>query len=165
MLKKLIEKIFKKETFTQGEVEMTTTLETPTLETPSKVYQSKWGYHPCDYKTYRKLKELHKWYWETVYNFHSWYRWYRKDKKNQRGSEPKYCEHFVVNKSWYKPVKRHGQVGCKRYPKTVVDHGVLDLFQQARMPQAEPPDPFSESQLKAIDELHEKCKEWFETEG
>ena len=27
-------------------------------------YQSRWGYHPCDYETYLKLRRLHRAFWE-----------------------------------------------------------------------------------------------------
>jgi len=33
-----------------------------TTSTKSKVYQSKWGYHPCDKETYMKLKKLNYWF-------------------------------------------------------------------------------------------------------
>jgi hypothetical protein len=29
-----------------------------------KTYQSRWGYHPCDYATYGKLKAIHRAFWE-----------------------------------------------------------------------------------------------------
>ena len=43
------------------------------------VYKSRWGFHPCGYELFAKLRLLHKWYWQTVYDFHRWHRWCRKE--------------------------------------------------------------------------------------
>ncbi len=43
--------------------------------------KGRWGFRPCGYALYLKLKRLHKWYWQTVYGFHRWHRWWRKEEQ------------------------------------------------------------------------------------
>jgi len=47
------------------------------------MFQSRWGFHPCDYATYRKLKFLHLIYQKAVRLAHAWQRWQRKDPHNR----------------------------------------------------------------------------------
>lgn len=57
-------------------------------------FKSRWGFHPCDYETFRKLKAIHKWFWEFLHDYAAWQRWDRKFPKNRRGTEPTYCPEF-----------------------------------------------------------------------
>ncbi len=47
------------------------------------MFQSRWGFHPCDYQTFRKLKLLIQVYLQTVRLAHAWQRWKRKDPHNR----------------------------------------------------------------------------------
>jgi hypothetical protein len=47
------------------------------------MFQSRWGFHPCDYPTYRKLKFLNQVYLQAVRLAHAWARWKRKDPHNR----------------------------------------------------------------------------------
>ncbi len=47
------------------------------------VVQSRWGFHPCEYSTYRKLKFLNLVYLRAVRMAHAWQRWKRKDPHNR----------------------------------------------------------------------------------
>jgi hypothetical protein len=47
------------------------------------MFQSRWGFHPCDYQTYRKLKFLYQVYLQAVRMAHAWGRWQRKDRHNR----------------------------------------------------------------------------------
>ena len=55
-----------------------------TTMTETKVYQSKWGYHPCDLETYKKLRKLNQWFMKAQREAAEWNRWARKDKQNRR---------------------------------------------------------------------------------
>ncbi len=116
--------------------------------------QSRWGFHPCNYELFHKLKRLHRWYWQTVYDFHRWHRWWRKEVQNRVGTEPVFCADFVQDKPWFKPVRIHGEAACKVYQKTVVDCGIVDLYQQARMPKSEPVELFETEAVERIEELY-----------
>ena len=124
------------------------------MTTATSAFKSRWGYHPCDFATFAKLKLLHKRYWQTVYDFHRWHRWWRKEPLNRQGAEPSYCPLFVAAMPWYKPVQIDGARGFKVYPKKVVDHGIVDLYRSARMPQGEPVAPLDADVLRRIDALY-----------
>ena len=117
-------------------------------------FQSRWGFHPCSYDVFLKLKRLHKWYWQTVYDFHRWHRWRRKEKQNQAGSEPKFCPVFVENRVWYKPVQTRGVAGFKVYPMTLVDYDVVRLYRAARMPEPQPVVLLDDATLRKIESLY-----------
>ena len=126
-------------------------------------FKSRWGYHPCDFNLFLKLKTLHRWYWQTVYDFHRWHRWSRKEPQNRVGLDPPVCVAFLEDRVWHKPIERRGVRGYKIYPKTVTDHGIVDLYQQARMPQSTPTAPLDEETRGKIDELYDEAASFFVT--
>lgn len=124
------------------------------MPSKSQNHQSRFGFHPCDYELYSKLKFLHKHYWITVPKFHKWHRWFRKEPQNRDGPEPKYCEEFVENCRWAKPVK----AGFKIYPKKLSDRGVIEKYIKARTPSPEPVEAFTPEVIKEIESLFEAVK-------
>jgi hypothetical protein len=126
-----------------------------------QTHSSRFGYHVCGYETYRQLKDLHRWYWLTVREFHRWWRWQRKLPHNRLGSEPCYCPLFVEDRQWFKPRRSHGQDGFRRYPKMLVDRGVVAWFRAAKTPHDEPPATLDEVALQQIQKLHQAAKAWF----
>ena len=132
------------------------------MTTATAVFKSRWGFHPCDYEFFLKLKRLHGWYWQTVYDFHRWHRWWRKVPQNRIGPEPVFCPLFVEDKIWYKSVRIRGEDGFIVYPKTVTDHGIVDVYQTARKPQPEPVAPFDAETEKRIESLYEKMESRFD---
>ncbi|MBT6053042.1 MAG: hypothetical protein HOG49_40085 [Candidatus Scalindua sp.] len=54
-----------------------------TTMTETKVYQSKWGFHPCDLETYKKLRKLNQWFLKAQIKAAEWNRWARKDEHNR----------------------------------------------------------------------------------
>jgi hypothetical protein len=51
-------------------------------------HRSRWGYHPCDYETFLKLRRVHKAYHEGLRLLARWRRWRAKMPHNRRGPEP-----------------------------------------------------------------------------
>lgn len=125
-------------------------------------YQSRWGYHCCSRELFLKLKYLHKWYWQTVYDFHRWHRWWRKEPAHRVGVEPRYCPVFVNDAIWHKPVRTHGVQGYKIYPKTVIDLGIPALFHHARLPATAPVSPLDVDTQATIERLYEAVKQYVE---
>jgi hypothetical protein len=130
------------------------------MSNPTNTFQSRFGFHPCDRQTFLKLKVLKKCYWQTVRDFHRWWRWQRKLAPNRRGAEPKFCDLFVENQAWHRPRRVHGQDAVRHYPRTLVDRGVLAWFATARQPRAEPPVPFDAITLAEIDRIHREATSW-----
>src|SRR5262249_41336028 len=50
--------------------------------------KSRWGFHPCNYETYLKLRRLHKAFWEGRRLLARWQRWSARLPKNRAGPEP-----------------------------------------------------------------------------
>jgi hypothetical protein len=132
------------------------------MHTTSTVFQSLRGFHPCSYELFLKLKHLHKCYWQTVYDFHRWHRWLRKQPQHRIGPEPTCCPSFINDLAWYKPVRIHGMHQIKRYPKTVIDHGIVGLYHSARKPQAEPVPLIELETQTRIELLYETVKGYFD---
>lgn len=119
--------------------------------------KGRWGWYPCDYQTYLKLKEIKKRYWESVYADARYKRWERKLPKNRKGAEPpKPCPIVGIREwGWRTDVngnKSWGLVPSKR------DQHLLDWFELARKPQANEADvkPFMNGQIDLINEIYEK---------
>lgn len=133
----------------------------------SQVHKSRWGFHPCNWDTFWKLKCIHKWYWQTVRDFANWKRWQRKLPKNRviRRSvrdaagrrigyevigtrpEPAYCPAFL----------QHGNV---------TDKGFLQDYRNARMPKSDAKEvlPLSHS-VDEIDKMFSRVRSWLEVNG
>jgi hypothetical protein len=124
--------------------------------------QSKWGFHPCNYETYRKLKELHKAYWQAIRDFSKWQRWINKQSQNRKGSQPpQYCPIFFENGPWLRYTKdQNGMLHGKWFSKRITDHGIIDLYHQARMPQQQPVESFSNETLAQINKIYAQWVEY-----
>jgi len=119
-------------------------------------FETKFGFYPTSKETFLKLKELHKWYWKTLYAFHRWFRWDRKQPQNRHGAEPSFYDLFILDKVWCRITQGQLHKHYKYFPKTVTDHGIIELYQQARRPSKEPVAVFSKETLERINELHTK---------
>lgn len=131
-----------------------------------QVSKSRWGYHSTDYATFRKLRELHRWYWETVYAVARFTRWDRKT-VHRHGAAPRYCPVFVKEQGhWEKFINRDGHPAVRYHAKTLVDHGIVKSLRAARMP-AETPEAVPEIPLSKadIDRLYDEVKAWFEKDA
>ena len=134
-----------------------------TITATAVVNRSRWGFHPCDYQTFRKLKTLHKRYWQTVKAYAEWRRWNRKEPQNrvirkwerdEKGRkirfevvgprpEPKYCPFFV---------NRFG----------VESKGIVEAYQQARRPVKENEVRPLKLSVEQIDRMYDEVESWFE---
>ncbi len=122
--------------------------------------QSRWGFHPCTYETYQKLKFLKKHYWIAIREFHVWHRWWRKEPQSRRGVEPSYCKVFVEDRVWFKFLTRKGERHVKIYPRTVIGFQFCQLFDEARKPNSEPVDRFDVETLAKIGSMYERVRKY-----
>src|SRR5262245_16124566 len=51
-------------------------------------FKSRWGFHPCDYPLYLKLKRIAKGYWQARRKVAAHQRWAGKKPHNRHGPEP-----------------------------------------------------------------------------
>ena len=107
-----------------------------------KAVKSRFGWHPCSYDVFLKLKRLKKRYWETLRAYAKWRRWQGKMPYNRTGPEPDYCPFFVTHE--------------------VTDHGFLAQLLSARTPRAETEVVvFGPSHVEHIEKCHVEVEAWF----
>jgi hypothetical protein len=136
--------------------------ETSSMNETMISHKSHWGFHPCDYATYRKLKLLHGWYFQTLRDYAAWRRWSRKEPQNrvireflrdERGRccgvkstrvrpEPAFCPLFVADGA----------------PD---DLGVIGLYRLARRPHESPVLPLTPEESGRIEELFRDAAAYF----
>jgi len=109
--------------------------------------QPRWSdcdlYYQCDYETFKKLKFLHKSYWQTLKDYAQWMRWDQKLPENRKGPEPKFCPSFVSRAGSWGNVHAH-----------ITDYGIIRFYQEARHPSKTPVEPFDEATIKKIESLY-----------
>lgn len=143
-----------------------------TTEAGVKVYRSRWGYHPCPYETFLKLKKLSAAYWEAVGRAASWKRWHRKAPHN-RVARRKIRDELgrKVGSEVIGPMPEPNISGPFLNDRTVIrygesfrtvtadDMGVLAALCRARYPSGSPSDvrALAVSNME-IDELIEKLQ-------
>jgi hypothetical protein len=152
----------------------------------STVFRSRWGFHPCDYATFRKLKLLHLVYKRAVRLAHAWDRWYRKDPhnrvcrpriRNDKGqtigyvepvllAEPPICPVFSRKVQEKRLVDKEGNCSKDGFldEKIVTDADwIATDYSTARQPA---PDPGAVRPLRGtvaeIDGLYELARAWLE---
>lgn len=54
----------------------------------ASIFRSRWGFHPCSYETFLKLKHLNGLYFRALREAAAWRRWHRKEPHN-RVSRPR----------------------------------------------------------------------------
>ncbi len=124
-------------------------------------FQSRWGFHPCDYETFRLLKALHKRYWQAVRQVAAWQRWNRKLPRNRvvrqwlrdtagrkiasrivgPHPEPPLCPLFCRKEKVLRHFTPEGQLvreGVLVDQVTLHDPGILLAYREARRPKASP---------------------------
>ncbi len=150
------------------------------------MFSSRWGFHPCDYSTYRKLKVLNLVYLRAVRLAHAWTRWKRKDPhnrvirrriRNEKGQtigyeppvalpEPKTCSVFsqkVIEKLHVDKKGIFSREGFVEERVVTDDFCIPSDYSSARVPAANPSEvqPLHHS-VAEIEELYEKARAWLE---
>jgi hypothetical protein len=134
--------------------------------------KSRWGYHPCDYETFMRLKKLHKWVWEQRYAYARWRRWSRKEPQNRvvRHRAPATPSSRANGKMMRGAVIRVDSIPepkvastfkhSRPYEVELVCRDVVTLYRQARMPATRPILAFSAAEFKTIEETELRMKEF-----
>jgi hypothetical protein len=150
------------------------------------MFRSRWGFHPCDYPTYRKLKFLNQVYLRAVRLAHAWARWKRKDPpnrvmrrriRNEDGQtigyeppaprpEPNICPVFSQKVFEKRHVDQKGNFSREGFQqeKVVTDSLWIPAdYASARKPVADPARVQPLHQTRAeLDDLYERARTWLE---
>jgi len=156
------------------------------MSTASSAVRSRWGFHPCEISTYRKLKFLSLVYQQAVRMAHAWQRWKRKDPHNrvrrrrirsESGypigydrptpiAEPPLCTVFSRKAQEKRFVDKKGTCFKDGFlDDTVVteEPWIAKDYAAARTPKPQPGDvqplPYT---VAEIDALYEKARAWAE---
>lgn len=92
------------------------------------MFESKRGFHPCNFEDFKKIKLLYKYYWRAKIASAAWNRWSRKLPKNR----------VVKRKIPGKGYEVLGPMTEPFFPKSyqkLLERPIIPLFQQARHPQ------------------------------
>ena len=146
----------------------------------SKVFQSRWGYHACDYETFIKLKRLNYLYFKALKMRARWERWDRKEPQNRvirkwkrdslgrkigreivgPQSEPKTNNIFLEKKItqgyvWDRKIQKHA---LKDYEVVkIMNINIMEEYQKAKHPQKNKEDVVElKLTKKDINEWYEK---------
>ncbi len=150
------------------------------------MFQSRWGCHPCDYPTYRKLKILNQVYLRAIRLTHAWARWKRKDPhnrvvrrriRNEKGQtigyepplplpEPRICPVFSQKIVEIRHVDKQGDFSREGFGEEKVvtdDLWIAADYASARKPVGSPEkvQPLHHT-LAELEELYEKARTWLE---
>jgi hypothetical protein len=150
------------------------------------MFRSRWGFHPCDYQTYRRLKFLNQLHMKAVRMAHAWERWRRKDPhnrvirhriRNEKGQiigyeapvplpEPKMCSVFSQKVIEQRHVDKKGNIFREGFMQEKVVTNNLWIpadYASARKPVADPGQvqPLHHT-LAEIEELSETARRWLE---
>lgn len=110
--------------------------------------QSPWGYHPCTYETYKRLRSLYKEFWVHVRKAAAAGRWRSKQPENRTGTCPSYCSKLVEKGGKY-------YTSCR----------VWTLFQAARRPNPHPVPEFTAHELFEIAQFELYLKAWNDSQS
>jgi hypothetical protein len=152
----------------------------------ANVFRSRWGFHPCEYATYRKLKLLNMVYERAVRLAHAWERWKRKDPHNRVSRrrlrdaggrtigyaepvplpEPPLCPVFSRKVQERRFVDKKGHCSKEGFleEKVVTDVPLIASdYSAARRPAADAAAvPRLHHTAAQIDELYEQARAWLE---
>ncbi|MCI0639055.1 MAG: hypothetical protein L0Y72_20620 [Gemmataceae bacterium] len=135
------------------------------------MHQGRWGYYPCSFDAFQKLKELNKLWEKAKRQRAAWQRWIRKLPHN-RVSRPRLCDERGRTIGYGSPIPlpepvlhpafcRKVQLPSGRWDVELRDVGIESAYRLARHPKATPdavvPLPV------ALEEVHrlydEHCRE------
>ncbi len=137
-------------------------------------FQSKWGFHPCDRETCKKLKEINKFLTKARHQKAAWERWDRKMPHNRvirrklrdsQGRAVGYAAPEPMPEPELDSVFCHKQTGPRhQWTKEEVTTVSLvyaemeNYYREARYPvHEEACSVFSQSTLRMIEEIYQMC--------
>jgi hypothetical protein len=129
---------------------------------PTHTVQGRWGWYPCDYDTYRKIRKLYGYYLKSLRMDAAHARWARKEPQNRvlkrkvLDAQGRVCKRETVLGEDGQPVMRP-EPPIMRVP---ISHFVEEDYRNAKMPKATQADvqPLKLS-LSSIDQQLKACEE------
>jgi hypothetical protein len=128
---------------------------------PTEVHQSKWGYHPCDYETYQKLRKINYVRYLSIKMQAAWNRWRRKEPQNRvirkwtRNADSQRTGYEIIGP---RPEPERCPVFSDKWSLT---YSIERDYENAKVPRRNKEDVQALRLSKDdINELYEECIEW-----
>lgn len=116
----------------------------PAITNPAQqVFQGRFGYYPCNYETYRKIRAIYSHYWQALHSYGRWTRWNRKEPQNRVSySRVRNDKGQVVGKVLVGPVSEPQRSNVfytvrgfrRKCEHALIDNGISECYNMARMP-------------------------------
>jgi hypothetical protein len=135
------------------------------MTTKQQIHETRWGFVPCDYETYLKLKKAHKLLLRAYQDCKRNIRWNNKEPQNQKGPEPRAPKDFIEH-GYHKLDKKHFYgLGFRRvsgpgWQKNLYLH-ILEQYQKARRPVEKPEDVQPLNLPADLDEIIERLEQFY----
>lgn len=133
---------------------------TATITTP-EVHKSRWGFHPCDRETCKKLKEAHRLLLRAYRDCKRNIRWSNKDPHNRKGPEPKAPEGFIEFGYHQLDENEFYGYGFRKYGRVNLYLHVLRQYQNARRPVERPVDVVPLDLPTGFDKMIDELREFY----
>lgn len=132
----------------------------------STVCRSRWGFHPCNYEEFLKLKEAHGLLYRAYRDVKRFIRWDDRLPHNRTGSRPS-CPTAFISTGYHRLDKHafcgRGFVDCKvreGFSRNLYLH-MLHQYEKARRPVASPEDVEPLDLPDNLNEIVEKLREYY----
>jgi len=129
------------------------------MSTINNELKSRWGYHPCDYETFQKLRVIKKYYYKNLHVIAERDRWLDKEPQNRVRKH---------RKTVYHQEQAHTTVTRVPWPESVpmweLDNArfAVELCNLARIPQPKPIQVYNTIQLVVIFNLYKAVCDFYE---
>jgi hypothetical protein len=131
------------------------------MSTINNELKSRWGYHPCDYETFQKLRVIKKYYYKNLHVIAERDRWLDKEPQNRVIR----TRHTFINRGGKLTTKVIGSVP-RPEPKPMweLDNArfAVELCNLARIPQPKPIQAYNTIQLVVIFNLYKAVCDFYE---
>lgn len=108
------------------------------MQQTTTVCEGRWGYHPCDYPTFLRLKEAHGLLLRAYRDCKRRIRWDMKDSHNRKGEQPTAPVDFL-EWGWHRLDKNcFSGLGFRRFKGQNYYLKVLREYRSARIPRPTP---------------------------
>lgn len=131
------------------------------MSTTKQVFKSRWGFHPCDYNDFMKLKRAHKLLLRAYCDCKRYLRWINKDPHNRKGPEPNAPQSFI--ETGFHQLDKHCfyGVGFRRAGRKNLYLRVLEQYRNARYPKQDPEDVSPLNLPKGFDKTIEELNQFY----
>jgi hypothetical protein len=133
-------------------------------------HRSRWGFHPCDLATWRRLRRLRLLWFGSLRRLAAWQRWNHKLPHNRvirrrvRGADGRPIGWEVMGPCREPAVPEFAV--REQWGRRVIDHDWVEAcYRQAKRPAPEPVEVWPAARVREIEELLRRFEDWYAQRG